>query len=567
VAIFDEDDWSQLAKEEANDKNRGREAGEISQADEIRIQAWQQEFGISDEMLAYFVTNYPGIEQSHIEDLKKGKLKETELPKLLYPDGKIPPHVPFDLVGDGATEEEREVAGDLIKGIAGRTKENREVELLGKRVATDPELEQMFLSGLSEEERIEFESLMKDEGMKDVFEGLSSFNSWDGVDKELDDLEKSLDLDDVDEGERDFMGREFDQEFERELGRLARILEREKGSSDTGRHDVEKMVGQMGLSSDDKEATADQESSSQDDDDDDESGNVDSIVAELENELESDSNRSAAYRAKWHKELDEVTDVVRDAITDNRKEREKPGFWNYESDEGLGEDEVFQSDDISSMGHGELELHREIREYSRYAAWEMPLLSKLAKPFDLPSPSQPLRFRYTTYMGEQHPAARKVVLEFAPKDLKEPAGLDDAQITKLIKLCSVRYNPETQIVKMSCESFETQAQNKRYLGDLVDKLVKEAKDTTDMFEDVPIDRRHVKKKPFFHFPEQWKLTPERRKELEERRRLRLETEKRRQIEGGVVDGLDIIQQALAAKQANMQPVVVGAGTNVRRRLA
>src|SRR5215469_2628783 len=109
VAIFDEDDWNHLTKEAANGKNRGREEGEISQADEIRVQAWQQEFGISDEMLAYFVTNYPGIEQTHIEDLKKGKLKEAQLPKLLYPDGKIPPHVPLNLMGEGATEEEREV--------------------------------------------------------------------------------------------------------------------------------------------------------------------------------------------------------------------------------------------------------------------------------------------------------------------------------------------------------------------------------------------------------------------------------------------------------------------------
>ena len=562
VAIYDEDDWNIPAK----DKDRG----EISQADEIRIQAWQHEFGISDDMLAYFVTNYPGIEQSHIEDLKKGKLKEAELPKLLYPDGKIPRHNPLDLVGDGATAEEREVAGDWMKGIVGGTKENREAEALGKRVATDSELEKMFLSGLSEEEKIEFESLLKDEGMKEMFEGIPSFDAWNGVDKELDDLEQSLDLDGVDEGEHNTMRGEFDQELEKELGILTRMLEKEGGSSDAGLHGMEKMMGQMGLSGDDKEAAADQQSSRNDDDnddDDDESGDIDADLAELENELKSDGNRSAAYREKWHKQLDEVTEGVRDMLTDNRKKREKPGFWNYESDEDLGEDEVFQGDDLSSMGHGELELHREIREYSRYAAWEMPLLNKLAKPFDLPSPSQPLRFRYTTYMGEQHPAARKVVLEFSPKDLKEPAGLDDGQITKLIKLCGVRYNPESQIVKMSCESFETQAQNKRYLGDLVDKLIEEAKDTTDMFEDVPIDRRHAKKKPFFHFPEQWKLTPERRKALEERRRLRLEAEERRQIEGGVVDGLGIIQQALAAKQVDVQPVVVGAGKNMRRRFA
>ena len=55
----------------------------------------------------------------------------------------------------------------------------------------------------------------------------------------------------------------------------------------------------------------------------------------------------------------------------------KPGFMALgELDEqGTGEDEVFKGDDISSLAHGELEQHREIREMARIAAWEMPLLS------------------------------------------------------------------------------------------------------------------------------------------------------------------------------------------------
>ena len=84
----------------------------------------------------------------------------------------------------------------------------------------------------------------------------------------------------------------------------------------------------------------------------------------------------------------------------------------------------------------------------------------------------PLRFRYTTYMGEQHPAEKKVVLEFTPADMP---NLTEIQRDKLRKLVGVRYNPETDIVKMSCEMFETQTQNKRYLGDLVDKLLEEAR--------------------------------------------------------------------------------------------
>ncbi len=71
-------------------------------------------------------------------------------------------------------------------------------------------------------------------------------------------------------------------------------------------------------------------------------------------------------------------------------------------------------------------------------------------------------------MGEFHPADRKVVVEFSPADL---TVLTPAQQLKLKKLAGVRYNPEKDIVKMSCERFEHQAQNKRYLGDLVDKMI------------------------------------------------------------------------------------------------
>ncbi len=42
---------------------------------------------------------------------------------------------------------------------------------------------------------------------------------------------------------------------------------------------------------------------------------------------------------------------------------------------GTGDDDDFAEDDISSTAHGELEQHREIREFARLAAWEMPMLS------------------------------------------------------------------------------------------------------------------------------------------------------------------------------------------------
>lgn len=59
--------------------------------------------------------------------------------------------------------------------------------------------------------------------------------------------------------------------------------------------------------------------------------------------------------------------------------RIKPGFMamGEDDEQGTGEDDEFEDDDITSLGHGELEQHREMREYARIAAWEMPLLSSM----------------------------------------------------------------------------------------------------------------------------------------------------------------------------------------------
>ncbi|KAL2358508.1 mitochondrial ribosomal subunit protein-domain-containing protein [Cryomyces antarcticus] len=227
-----------------------------------------------------------------------------------------------------------------------------------------------------------------------------------------------------------------------------------------------------------------------------------------------------------------------------RPARKKQGFWTMgEEAQDMGPDEEFNEDDISSLAHGELEQHREFREYARLAAWEMPMLSKLVTPFQPPSQAQPLRFRYTSYMGEQHPAANKVVVEFCPADLPD---LSPQQRDKLVKLAGARYNPATEIVKISCEMFETQAQNKRYLGDVVGSLMREARDAADDFADVPFDFRHHKPKRALAFPDAWLLTPERKQLLEQRRASTLQLEAQRAEDGEVVDGLEVIEKMLAA---------------------
>lgn len=67
------------------------------------------------------------------------------------------------------------------------------------------------------------------------------------------------------------------------------------------------------------------------------------------------------------------------SLPDTRQRGRELGFWaDDEVDEDAmvedGDDE-FRDDEITSMAHAELELHREIREYTRRAAWEMPFLT------------------------------------------------------------------------------------------------------------------------------------------------------------------------------------------------
>ncbi|KAK0708384.1 mitochondrial ribosomal subunit protein-domain-containing protein [Lasiosphaeris hirsuta] len=226
--------------------------------------------------------------------------------------------------------------------------------------------------------------------------------------------------------------------------------------------------------------------------------------------------------------------------------KKKNSFWNEEEHDTdlitneVGEDD-FEEDDIVSLAHGKLEEHREHREYARLAVWEMPLLSKFAKKFEPPTEDEVLRFRYTSYMGEFHPADRKVVVEFCPTDLKT---LTEAQQLKLKKLAGSRYNPEKDIVRMSCERYEHQAQNKRYLGDLVDKMMVMAKDPTDMFEDIPLDTRHhtFKRKP--KFPVEWRMSEERRAELEAQRKKAFLLDESKRMNGTLIDGVRSIQEAV-----------------------
>jgi small subunit ribosomal protein S35 len=205
---------------------------------------------------------------------------------------------------------------------------------------------------------------------------------------------------------------------------------------------------------------------------------------------------------------------------------------------------------MSALAHRELQQHRELREMVRLAAWEMPLLSQYTTPFQPPREDQILKWRYTTYLGETHPAARKVVVEFEPARIPD---LTPEQLSKLLKIAGPRYNPSTKIIKMSTDSFETQAQNKRYLAETINNLIAECRDpNADSFADVPLDTRHHRPKPRYKFPEVWIMTPERRAELEAKRKASMLEEAKKIEEDRLVHGLRAIEEARKVDAAKVE---------------
>jgi small subunit ribosomal protein S35 len=99
-------------------------------------------------------------------------------------------------------------------------------------------------------------------------------------------------------------------------------------------------------------------------------------------------------------------------------------------------------------------------------------------------------------------------------------------------------------MKLSCEQYDTQSQNKRFLGDSISSLIKECKEGKDTFEDVPFDFRHHTPRKFTEFPKEWVLTAERKKYLAEKRQQTAYLEDQRQGNGELVDGRRVIDTHL-----------------------
>ena len=106
------------------------------------------------------------------------------------------------------------------------------------------------------------------------------------------------------------------------------------------------------------------------------------------------------------------------------------------------------------------------------------LMEEFARPYRKPNKFEVLRFRYSTYFGENHPAAKKVVLNFSftrfHRAVSENPRFNDAWAHKLKLLLGTRYHPDTDQVRMSCDQYPYPAQNKRWLSDKLDDLMEAA---------------------------------------------------------------------------------------------
>ncbi|KAH3685638.1 hypothetical protein WICPIJ_003385 [Wickerhamomyces pijperi] len=173
--------------------------------------------------------------------------------------------------------------------------------------------------------------------------------------------------------------------------------------------------------------------------------------------------------------------------------------------------EKFQYDEYPENAQQIIRDHRDQREYNRIAAYEMPHLAKYRQEYK-PATNSPLKFKFINYLGEsEFKANHKVSLLVKLSDL----GLNEKQQHKFKVLSGTRYNYDTDEIKISLNKHNSSTANAKELSVIFQNLLRESKDLTDDFSDIPLDKRffnkqksneHNKKLARYNlkFPEEWK---------------------------------------------------------------
>ncbi|KAL8292948.1 hypothetical protein RQP46_000642 [Phenoliferia psychrophenolica] len=133
-----------------------------------------------------------------------------------------------------------------------------------------------------------------------------------------------------------------------------------------------------------------------------------------------------------------------------------------------------------------LESRREFLHYLRLEQFQFKDLVHFRQKFLKPTSTQVVKVRHQHYQGEAHPADRKVSLTVDVARL--PLSTDSAR-HKFRLIAGPRWDSDKDELKLACELFPTAPMNEKWCSDMLDRMVKEAEDTTDTMADIPLDSR------------------------------------------------------------------------------
>lgn len=104
----------------------------------------------------------------------------------------------------------------------------------------------------------------------------------------------------------------------------------------------------------------------------------------------SDRRRARSLEAEIEQEIAKEVEAIEKqapiSFPEEKLAKGDIGFWAEDEDDEFtqvpDEDDDFRGDDMTTPAHAQLDLHRDMREYQRRIAWDMPLLRSMS-----PTPS------------------------------------------------------------------------------------------------------------------------------------------------------------------------------------
>ena len=161
--------------------------------------------------------------------------------------------------------------------------------------------------------------------------------------------------------------------------------------------------------------------------------------------------------------------------------------------------EEFAFDDIPTSGHIKLEQDRARLHLLRLIQFQLPQIhstSRMAlkmshieflvtlnypieirRPYNPPPSSHFVELRTQHFLDNPtHPASRKAVLTVRINDLVDTQNIlgSKQSLHKFKLLAGPRWDPDKDIVKISCQMFPTTNMNMKWCSDALDRLIKEA---------------------------------------------------------------------------------------------